>query len=200
MPKFKQYASEQRPNETLTDWYKRLAMTADKRLQRAEKYQQEEYFKPAVKWAYAKAQHDIKKFRGEEANRFGLKPPKSTAQLKSQINAMRKYLASPSSTKQGIIEIYEKRAATFNKKYHTKFTWESLAKYFESGEAEKWERKFGSKTALRTVGKIQQNEQKIVDAIKANDNRDIRVGNTMLNETIKVALKDEDLDIESLFT
>lgn len=195
----KPYASEQRPGETLTEWYKRLAMTADKRLQRAEKYSQEEYFKPALTWAYAKAQHDIKRFRGDEANRFGLKPPKTEAQIKSQINAMRKYLASPSSTKRGIIEIYQKRADTFNKKYGTQFTWESLAKYFESGTAENWEKKFGSKTALRTIGKIQKNEDKIKEAIEKNDSRDIRVGNKLLNRTIQMALNDSDLDINELF-
>ena len=79
------------------------------------------------------------------------------------------------------------------------FTWESLAKYFESGTAENWESKFGSKTALRTIGKIQKNEEKIVAAIEKNDTRDIRVGNKLLNQTVQMALNDQDLDINELF-
>lgn len=196
---FKQYASEQRPGEALTDWYKRLAQTANKRLERAEKYQQQEYFKPASKWAYAVAQHDIKAFRGEHATRFAGKASGTESQIRSQINSLRKYLASPTSTKQGIISVYNKRAETFNKKYGTNFTWEQLAKYFESGEAKKWEEKFGSKTALKTIGELQKNKKDVLKSIEENTTRDIRVEDSILQKTVSAALADNDLDIVSLF-
>lgn len=196
---FKQYVADQRQGETLTDWYKRLAQTANKRLERAEKYQQQEYFKPAAKWAYAVAQHDIKAFRGEHATRFAGKATGTESQIRSQINAMKKYLASPTSTKQGIISVYKKRAETFNKRYGTNFTWEQLAKYFESGEAKKWEEKFGSKTALKTIGELQKNKKEVLKSIEENTERDIRVDNNILQKTVSAALADNNLDIVSLF-
>ena len=71
--------------------------------------------------------------------------------------------------------------------------------YGGNGTAENWEKKFGSKTALRTIGKIQKNEDKIKEAIEKNDSRDIRVGNKLLNRTVQMALNDADLDINELF-
>ena len=195
----KVYDTSQQQHETLTAWYKRLQQTADKRLERAEKLSEQQYFKPAMKWAYAKAQQDIKRFNGAGSVRFGRSIPKTEAGIRSKINAIRKYLDSPSSTKSGIKTIYQKRADTFNKKYGTKFTWESLAKYFESGEAQKWENKFGSKTALKTIAQIQKNEKDIMKKIEEEDKRDIRVDDKMLNRTVNEALSDENLDIKSLF-
>ena len=197
---FKQYASEQQPGETLTDWYKRLAQTANKRLERAENYQKQEYFKPATKWAYAVAQHDIKKFRGEGKTKFAPKASGSEAQIRSQINAMRKYLAMPTSTKQGIIAVYQKRVDTINKDNKTNFTWQQFASFIESENWKNWEEKFGSATAFKTIGIIQKNQKKIVKAMEQQKKIDIRVNDDVLNDTIKMALDDEKLDILSLFT
>ena len=193
------YEVAQGEHETLLQWYKRLQQTADKRLERAEKYSTQEFFKPAMKWAYAKAQQDIKRFNGAGSTKFGKTLPKTEAGIRSKINAMITYLQSPTSTKMGIISVYKKRADKINKNFGTKFTWQSLAKYFESGEAKKWEDKFGSRTALKTIAQLQKNKKEIIKKIEEEDKRDIRVEDKLINRTVNEALSDENLDIKSLF-
>lgn len=196
------YDVGQKPGETLEKYYRRLAKTADQRLVRLEKYEQQTYFKTATKWAYAKAVRDIKKWMPKDAKvteyRFNIKPPDKTEDLLAKINDIKTFLESPTSTKKGITEVYKKRADTVNKKYGTNFTWQQLAKYYDSGMAEVWDAKFGSDTALRTIGQLQKHTEQITAAIKKADLKDIRVDNKMLTVTVKQALKDNNLRIEDL--
>ena len=196
------YDVGQKPGETLEKYYRRLAKTADQRLVRLEKYEQQTYFKTATKWAYAKAVKDIKKWMPKDAKvteyRFNIKPPTKTEDLLAKINDIQTFLESPTSTKKGITEVYKKRADTVNKKFGTNFTWQQLAKYYDSGMAEVWDAKFGSDTALRTIGQLQKHKEQITAAIRKADLKDIRVDNKMLTVTVKQALKDNNLRIEDL--
>lgn len=197
----KQTNTDQRPGESLEQWYKRLAKAADQRMVRLERYKDDQYFKVAQKWAYARAKKDIQKWnKGQipDKYRFNVDMPKTFEGLVSKISDIQSFLESPTSTKAGIIDVYKKRADTVNKKYGTKFTWKQLAKYYESGQAELWDSKFGSKTALRTIGQIQKNKKKIKEDIENADKKDIRVDDSMLAKTVKEALKDNDLNIEDL--
>ena len=172
---------------------------------RLEKASQEPYFKVATEWAYAKATRDILKWIPPGDNkstklRFNTKPPEGE-DLIAKINDIKSFLSSPTSSKQGIINVYKKRADTVNKKYGTKFTWKQLAKYYDSGQAELWDAKFGSKTALMTIASLQKNKQKLVKAIKEADRRDIRIDSkdsSMIKKTVDMALKDNKLNIEDL--
>ena len=74
------YNLDQKPDETMVQYYKRLAKTADQRMVRLEKASQEPYFKVATEWAYAKATRDILKWIPPGDNkstklRFNTKPP-----------------------------------------------------------------------------------------------------------------------------
>ena len=201
------YNLDQRPDESLEKYYRRLAKTADQRLVRLEKASQEEYFHVATQWAYAKAVRDIKKWQpkskevpADKKLRFNTKPPEGE-DLIAKINDIRSFLASPTSTKAGIINVYKKRADTVNERYGTKFTWRQLAKYYESGQAKVWDDKFGSKTALRTIGKIQKDKKNIIKAIKEADRKDVRINSKdkgVLARTVKMALADNNLNIEDL--
>jgi len=197
------YDVGQKPGETLEHYYRRLAKTADQRLVRLERYGEEDFFHTAKQWAYAKAVQDIKKWRqpGEKIDmfRFNTKPPKDTEDLLAKINDIKTFLESPTSTKKGITDVYKKRADTINKKYGTKFTWQALAKFYTSGEAELWEAKFGSKTALKTIGVIQHKKDKIIGKILSATQKDIRVDDKMLQVTVNKALADNDLNIKELF-
>ena len=193
------YNTDQKPGESVEHWYRRLAKTADQRLVRLESYKYDKNFKTATKWAYNKAIKDIHKWSGSEADRFNVAPPESKEKLLSKINDIRSFLESPTSTKKGIIDVYKKRADTINERYGTNFTWQQLAKYYTSGEAEKWDSKFGSKTALKTIAVIQGNGKKLIDKIKAHDKKDVRVDDSVINKTVEKALKDEDLDLNMLF-
>lgn len=196
------YITDQKPGETLQQYYRRLAKTADQRLVRLESYEHDKYFKPATQWAYAKAQKDIQKWQNkgpeDKRLRFNTAPPKGEEQLLAKINDIKSFLESPTSTKQGIINVYKKRADTLNRKYGTQFTWQSLAKYYESGQAEAWDAKFGSKTALKTIAQLQKQEKKVKEAIKKAEAKDIRVDNSVLKKTVDMALADNNLNIKDL--
>lgn len=199
------YNLEQKPDETMVQYYRRLAKTADQRMVRLEKASEEKYFKVATEWAYAKATRDILKWIPPGDNkstklRFNTKPPEGE-DLIAKINDIKSFLSSPTSSKQGIINVYKKRADTVNKKYGTNFTWKQLAKYYDSGQAELWDAKFGSKTALMTIASLQKNKKKLVKAIKEADRKDIRINSkdsSMIKKTVEMALKDNKLNIEDL--
>ena len=197
------YDIEQKPGESLEKYYRRLAKTADQRLVRLERYGDDEFYKTARQWAYARAVKDIKKWLkpGQpypDKFRFNTAPPKTQEDLLAKINDIKTFISSPTSTKQGITDVYKKRAATVNKKYGTHFTWQQLAKYYTSGQAEIWDAKFGSKTALRTIAKLQANKKKVKEAIEKADAKDIRVDNKVLQKTVNKALADNQLNIEDL--
>ena len=199
------YNLDQKPDETMVQYYRRLAKTADQRMVRLEKASEQPYFKVATEWAYAKATRDILKWIPPGDNkstklRFNTKPPEGE-DLIAKINDIKSFLSSPTSSKQGIINVYKKRADTVNKKYGTNFTWKQLAKYYDSGQAELWDAKFGSKTALMTIASLQKNKKKLVKAIKEADRKDIRINfkdSSMIKKTVEMALKDNKLNIEDL--
>lgn len=153
----KQINLQQMPGETLQEMYTRLAKVADQRLVRLEKLSSQEGFQTATQWSYARAMKDIEKWGGSGKGkpRFNKAMPQNEAQLKAKINDIRTFLQAPSSTKQGIVDIYKKRADTVNQKYGTSFTWEDLAKFYLKGMNKKLEKEGGSDTILRAIGIIQ---------------------------------------------
>ena len=197
------YDIEQKPGESLENYYHRLAKTADQRLVRLESYEHDKYFKPATQWAYSRAQHDLQRWTGQGPGakhlRFNTAAPKDEEKLISKINDIKQFLSSPTSTKKGIIDVYKKRADTVNDRYGTSFDWKSLAKYYDSGQSDLWDSKFGSKTALRTIGQIQKTPKEVLDKIKAAEEKDLKAEDQkMIDENIRMALKDNNLDIEDL--
>lgn len=197
------YDIEQKPGESLEKYYHRLTKTADQRLVRLESYEHDKYFKPATQWAYSRAQHDLQKWTGQGPGakklRFNTAAPKGEEKLISKINDIKQFLSSPTSTKRGIIDVYKKRADTINNNYGTSFDWKSLAKYYDSGQADLWDSKFGSKTALRTIGQIQKTPKEVIDKIKAAEEKDLKAEDQkMIDENIRMALKDNNLNIEDL--
>ena len=198
------YDIEQKPDESLEKYYHRLAKTADQRLVRLESYEHDKYFKPATQWAYSRAQHDLQQWTGQGPGakklRFNTAAPKDEEKLISKINDIKQFLSSPTSTKKGIIDVYKKRADTINEKYGTSFDWKSLAKYYDSGQADLWDSKFGSKTALRTIGKIQKEGKKVIEKINEAVTKDQKAEDkSMADAMVRKALKDNELNIEDLF-
>lgn len=197
------YNLEQKPGESLEKYYHRLAKTADQRLVRLESYEHDKYFKPATQWAYSRAQHDLQRWTGQGPGakklRFNTAAPKDPEKLISKINDIKTFLASPTSTKQGIIDVYKKRADTLNRKFGTQFTWKSLAKFYDSGQADLWDSKFGSKTALYTIAEIQKMSDKKIEEIRKAEEKDLREPDAkMVDAMVKKALKDNSLNIEDL--
>ena len=188
--KERDYPTDQKPGETLQQYYRRLAQTADKRLERLEKYSNDKYFKPAKDWAYASAMKDIRSWNGESAKRFFRTPPKDEEKLIMKLNDIKKFLDSPTSTKVGITNIYIKKANTINENYGTNFTWDELASYYERKTNEKWDSKFGSKTALKAIGRIQKKAEELGIEIKDLKEKDFKSSNQdVIDIKIQEALK-----------
>lgn len=177
--------------------YRTAAKAADQRLVRLERVTQEENFRIADKWAYARAQRDIEQWSGEGATRFNTAPPKSAAALRAKIEDIRHFLTSPTSTKTGIKQVYIKKANKINKLYKTTLKWDEVGKLFESQLWESLDKKYGSKTAAKALGRIQhfKNKKKLIAAVEKAKTSDLRVEDDQVGLTVKAALKEHGPEI-----
>lgn len=146
--------------------YRTLAKAADQRLVRLEGYAYEENMKNATRWAYARAQFDIKQWSGEKATRFNTAPPVSNTGLEHKIADIKRFLQSESSTKKGIQRTLQKRADTLNQRFGTNFRWDEVGKFFNSKLREKLDDSYGSKTVVKVVARLQEKKDDIVKAMK----------------------------------
>ena len=197
------YDVNQKPGETLEKYYKRLAKTADQRLVRLEKLAKQPNYEPAELWAYRRARLDITKWnsgKSPELYRFNVNMPKDPEKLLAKINDIKTFLTRPTSTKKGITEVYKKRAETINRKFGTIFSWQQMAKYFQSGAAEYWDSKYGSKTALRVMAVLQKNKDKITKAVGKVDIKDIDTtgASNVVKSKVKELLKENNLKLKDL--
>lgn len=118
--------------------YRKLAKRADQRLVRLEGYAHDKGFKGIKEFAYKVAMRDIASYSGKGAKRFNTKPPKDIRKLQNKIADIKKFLASPTSTKKGVIEVHKRRAEALNnseKLFGTgnkgNFTWQEWANFWE---------------------------------------------------------------------
>ena len=164
--------------------YRRLAKRADQRLVRLEQLAEsgDPNYKGVLTYAYKRAAKDAQKWgsTGEKA-RFNIKPPETSNELRAKIKDIEHFLEAPTSTKQGITNVYQKRAETFNKNFGGKekkdrpITWQELANYYKSDQAKKQDRRYGSKTIARAVkiksnymaGRTQKELNELEEAVKA---------------------------------
>lgn len=142
-------------------FYKSIAKAADQRLIELERLSKKEGYKEVTQWAYRQAQRDIKEMFGEDAKRFNRKIPDNLNTIYKDINRVLNFLESPSSSKKGIDEVYNKRANTIKDRYGVDVTWSNVGDLFSSALYEKVSKKYGSKTALVAIGVIQANDKKI---------------------------------------
>lgn len=178
--------------------YRTVAKAADQRLVRLEKLTQEENFKIADKWAYARALRDIEQYSGEGATRFNVKPPKTMTGLEAKIEDIKTFLNAPSSTKGGIKKMYVERAKKINQDYGTDFTWEEIGTFFEDknwkylgGGKREDKGKYESKTTLKAIGRIKRNFSKddLKKAIKKGSQVDLKMPDDQVSRTVRKILK-----------
>ena len=154
--------------DSLESEYRLLAMRADKRLQRLEKYMQRPGFETLKKGAYARAMRDIEIWSGKGHKRFMTKAPSSAAELQAKINDIKTFLRSDTSTmKPGIdtqgyaVSVYEKQAQTFNNRYGGDFTWQELANYYGSKKAQRIANSIkASKSVAKALGVFKELTQR----------------------------------------
>ena len=184
-----------RYNELVKE-YKKLAKKADSRLRALETYQHQKNFRTATKYAYARAQKDIKQWGGNK--RFDTKPPMTIAGVQAKINDIKTFLEAPSSTKRGIISIYKKRADTLNKKYGTNFTWKEMGNFFESGTFEKMSNMVGSKTSMKFIAQVQNSDEEVKKAIEKSADVNIKVDDWKILDKVNELLEDNSINWKDL--
>lgn len=158
------------------DFYKSIAKAADARLLALERLSGKEGYKDVKEWAYRQAMYDIHASFGQQAKRFNRKIPDDLTKIYKNVRDVLKFLEAPTSSKQGIDEIYQKRAETIKSRYGVSTNWQSLAGLFESKLYQKTDSKYGSKTALRAIGFIQRNTDTILKALQEGKSISVRLG------------------------
>lgn len=158
-------AKKQTYNDLVKE-YRKLAKRADQRLVRLEKLSAQKDFKQVKQWAYKNAVTDALEW-GANVNkpRFNIAPPKSTISLKAKIQDIKNFLEKPTSTRSGIIDVYEKKAQTLNEKYKDyglNLNWSDVGTFFQSNLYKKLSKKYSSGTVIKAIATIKQNEDTVI--------------------------------------
>ena len=192
------------------EFYKKIAKAADQRLVNLENLAQKKGYKDVTEWAYSKAQRDIRGMFGEDAKRFNRKLPDNMNSIYKDISRVLDFLNSPTSSKSGIDEIYDKRAKTVNERYGTNVNWSNIGALYESTLWKKTNSKYGSKTALKAIGQIQMHKSQIVKALNEHKPISIRIPeeidpvtgkknkNTNVEDAVNKMLRYYKKDVQSL--
>ena len=183
--------------------YNRLAKKADRRMRELERFSRYKEFEGILNYAYRGAKKAIAKYTPpgyeDKQPRWQRNAPLDTRTLQAKIKDIENFLNKPTSTVTGTIKIYKKRTATINKKYGTKFTWQQLANYFETGGlSEKGSDKYGSKTLLKSIGEIQANKKQALDIIEGKTQDHIQIDDIKVEYTVNELLKGYGKDLKSI--
>lgn len=150
--------------------YRQVAKAADQRLVRLEKLSKQKDFTQVRQWAYKQATYDAMAWGAStEKPRFNIKPPKHKTQLKAKIQDMLSFMDKPTSTKAGIIQIYETKARTLNEKYKEyglNLNWSDVGTFFESSLYKKLSKKYASGTVIKAIATMKKNESQILKDFK----------------------------------
>lgn len=186
----------------LTKEYNRLAKQANKRLRNLERLKNEKGFENVDKYAYARAMKDIKSQRintSEKRFKANLKGNENINTVRAMLNDVETFLNSPTSTKKGIIETYQKRADTINEKYGMSLSWQEFESFINSETWQKMNNAYGSKTALEVAGKLQKKRRQVANAIRNGKDVSLKVEDWKLQKTLDNLLKNNDINMSDLF-
>ena len=183
--------------EDLVKVYRKAAKAADQRMVRLEQLSQEENYKSADKYAYAKAQRAIREWSGEQATRFNTKPPASTSALKEKIQDIKSFLGSSSSTKTGLKNVHMSRAKSLNERYGTNYTWQQWDTFLNSEFMKKLDKDYGYNSKDAVIGTVMRNRDEIIDQLEeANEIEIYTTDDEMANEVVNTILNEYSDDIK----
>lgn len=201
----------QRASEDDLDYLRRIAKVANERLRQLNKIAKEPDYQGVLQYAYSNAMYDIASMTGSDRTRtrFPTSIPKTKSgeinqrELHRRINAIEKFIESPTSTKRGIQAIYKQRAKTTNDnlglKGKERFTWQDLARFYENEKAVTASKSVGgSETVLRALGYLRRkvgSDPKKIKAVKAGNLKvsDDFVINRVAQELIKEGINPADI-------
>lgn len=166
MAKKKSYLSESEKKRYVQEVWR-----INKQLQRLEaKYQKTG--KNIWETAYKGIIRDIESIYGTGARRFRdseMWMPTTRRQYMKRMNMIRRFYEKPSSTIHGMRAVYEKRANTWSKRMNAKITPELMMKVFETGLYKELTDAFGSKTALKKLGFILRQKDRIMKLMEKGE-------------------------------
>lgn len=207
---------QQKAGENDRQYYRRLAKQANQRMVRLEDAAQAGgIFKNVTKYSYEKVQHMAQNLKGgikSEAVpgleyrgfRFSETTLKDLTdkQVNRRIEILKEFLQAPTSTIADVKTIYKNTAQTFNKNYGTSFTWETFAKYYESGLADKFKNResIGSDGGLEVIATLQKLPKDIIKNLQNVDDIIKTVDDEVLQETIKNAVSEYGKDLKQFFS
>lgn len=191
--------------ELLAEYHK-LAKRADERLRSLERASGREGYKGVTRYAYARAQYDIRAFTGDPDKAFGrfdVNPRGATTKeradmLRTMMASVKTFLNSETSSIgrakgadgqwiEGIRGSYKQTAETTNERYGTDFTWQQMATYWLSGLGEKMNQKYGSKTAMAKVAENPKRAANIIREINRANQRGQMISDAQLDVMIDAA-------------
>lgn len=137
---------------------KPMMMEANMKLLNLEQMAKDPEYADIEKFAYRKAMQAIKEIRGKEYKRFNI--PKNTHQLEKTKRALEDFLESPTSSKKGIIELYEKNAASLNEKMGSKWSWQKVGSFLQAAEFEDIKAEYDSDIAVIMIKLLYKHRRK----------------------------------------
>ena len=200
--KFRPYNLDYKPGESDLQYYKRLAKVADQRLVRLEQLSKQEGFEKVTRFAYERAMRDLELYGG--GKRFNTKPPLNAdgtvdnRLLSEKLADMRSFLSSVTSTKQGIVSVYTERAKTFNAQFGTNYSWQDLADFYQSGDADKALQAASSATVQKAIGKIQHAKEQMLKEMNKNAKVTIDKEDKIVYKKAMELLKSDKLNLSVL--
>ena len=183
--------SKKQAYNDLVKEYRKLAKRADQRLVRLEKLSKEKGFKQVKQWAYKNAVTDALEWGANpEKPRFNIKPPKSTISLQAKIRDIQNFLEKPTSTRTGIINVYQSKADTLNKKYAEyglNLNWSDVGTFFQSQLYKKLSKKYASGTVIKAIATIKQNEKSVLKNFQDHKASHVKTedNDMIINDAIK---------------
>ena len=135
---------------------KPLLQQANMKLLNLETLSKQKGFEGVKDFAYYNAMRDIRKIRGEEFKRFNM--PKNTHQLEKTLRSVEKFLGSTTSTKKGIVDVYERNAASLNEKFGSDYSWEQMGQFLKAAGFEDLKKEYDSETAIIMIKALFENQ------------------------------------------
>ena len=178
--------------------YRQLAKQADQRLVRLEQLTDKKGFERILEHAYARAMKSIEHWT-PGAKRFNRKPPTTEEGLRSKISDIKRFLGMKSSSKAKIKKNYIERAEKINEDYGTNITWEDLDDLFESEQWEKLAKEYGSKTAAKVVGQIQDNKDYIKKKLESGEKAAFNLKNKKVGKAVEKTISKYGIDVVDMF-
>ncbi len=135
---------------------KPMLKEANMKLLNIEMLAKQEGFEGIKDFAYYNAMRDIRKVRGEEYKRFNI--PKNTHQLEKVKRSLETFLGATTSTKKGIISVYEQNAATLNEKFGSNYSWQQMGQFLKAAKFEKLKSDYDSTRAIIMLKALYDNQ------------------------------------------